>query len=102
MADDQNSSRLQQLVADLLALEHRIEEAFVEWLPGLQGHTVAVQIIRPFQAMVKGQGDALEACLRRISGSESGSTGSAAPFDMPPVPHKGGPHAGSNALHAMT
>jgi len=102
MGNGQNSDRLQQLVADMVALEHQIEEAFVQWLLEVQGHAEAAEAIRRFQTMVKGQREALEACLERIGGGEPGSASFVAPFDMPAVRHKGGPHAGSNALQAIT
>ena len=102
MGNGQSSDRLQQLVADMVAVERQIEEALVQWLPEVQGHTEAAEAIRRFQTMVKGQREALEACLQRIGGSETGSDSSVAPFDMTAVRHKGGLHAASNALHAIT
>ena len=102
MGNGQNSDRLQQLVAETIAVERQIEEAFIQWLVEVQGHTEAAEAIRRFQTMVKGQREALEACLQRIGGSGTDSDISVAPIDMPAVRHERGPHAASNALHAIT
>ena len=102
MGNGQNSDRLQQLVADMLAVERQIEGAFIQWLAEMQGHPDAAVAISRFQTMVKGQREALEACLQRIGSGETGSGSSVAPFDMTVISHKGGENAASNALHAIT
>ncbi len=102
MSNAQNSNRLQQLVTDMLALENQIEDALVRWLPQVQEHEEAALAVGRFQTMAKVQRDALEACLKRIGGSETGSGNSTAPFDMTEVLHEVGPGAASKALHAIT
>ena len=102
MGNGQNSDKLQQLVADMVAVERQIEEAFIQWLVEVQGHTEAAEAIGRFQTMVKGQRETLEACLQRIGGGETGSGSSVAPFDMTSVRHQRGTRAASNALHAIT
>ena len=97
MGNARNPDRLQQLVADALTIERQIEEAFIQWLVEVQGHTEAAEAIRRFQTMVKGQRETLEACLQRIGGSEIGSESSVVPFDMTAVGHKTGPHPVSKA-----
>ena len=102
MGNGQNSDRLQQIVADMVALEIQIEDALVRWLPQVQGYEEAALAVKRFQTMAKGQRDALEACLKRVGGSEMDSGNSAAPFDMTEALHKVGPGAVSTALHAIT
>jgi len=101
MGNDQNSDRLHQLVADMVALETQIEDAFVQWLLEVQGHAEAAEAIGRFQTMVRAQREALGACLQRVGGSESGFASPVAPFDMTAVPHKRRPHAASNTLHTI-
>ena len=102
MGKGQNPDRLQQLVADMLALERQIEEAFVQWLREVQGHPEAFETVRRFQTMVKGHREALESCLQGIGSSGPGSASSVAPFDMTAVLQDGGPRSASNALHAIS
>ena len=102
MSNAQNSNRLQQLVTDMVALEIQIEDALVRWLPQVQGYEEAALAVKRFQTMAQGQRDALEACLKRVGGSEMDSGNSTAPFDKTEALHKVGPGAASNALHAIT
>ena len=102
MSNAQNANRLQQLVADMLAIERQIEESFARWLTEVQEHAEAAEAVRRFKTMAEGQREAWEACLKRIGGSETGSGNSVAPFDMIQVLHEVGPGAASKALHAMT
>ena len=37
MGNGQNSDRLRQLIADMVAVERQIEEAFIQWLVEVQG-----------------------------------------------------------------
>ena len=100
MVDSQNSNKLQQFVADMLAFEIQIEEALVQWLPEVQGYTEATEAVRRFQTVAKGQREALEGCLQRIGSSEPGSAGFGAHFDTAAI--TGGPHPVSDALHAIS
>ena len=61
MGNGQNSDRLGQLVADMVALEHQIEGAFDQWLQKVQGHAEGAMVLRRFQTVVKDQREALQA-----------------------------------------
>ena len=97
MGNGQNSDRLQQLIANMVDLEIQIEDALVRWLPQVQGYEEAALAVKRFQTMAKGQRDALEGCLQRLGGRD---TGSASQFDVPT--NTGEPNAASKALHAIT
>ena len=101
MGNGQDSDGLKQVVAGMVALEYQIEEFLVQWLPDAQVHEEAAKAVRRFQIMAEGQREALEACLKRIDGGEPCSVSSIASFDIPAVLREGGPHAESNALHAI-
>ena len=110
MGHVQYPDTLRKFVAEMATLERQIEEALDQWMPEVQGHVEAAEVIKQFQTIVKGQREAMEACLVGTHDSGSGSAitnaptaaPSGVPIDMAPVLYMGGPHAGSNALHAMT
>ena len=102
MGEGQHSGRLRQLVAEMVALEHQIEEAYDQWFQQVHGHAEAAEAIRCFQTMSKDQLQAMQACLQRLGGSEPGSISSIPPFDMTAAPDYGGPEVASRTLQAIT
>ena len=63
MGDVQYPDTLRKFVAEMATLERQIEEALDQWMPEVQGHVEAAEVIKQFQTMVKGQREAMEACL---------------------------------------
>lgn len=68
MVDERFQSRLRQYVADMVALESQIEEAFKWWVKEASAHPEAAEAVKGFHATVKGHGAALQARLRSIGG----------------------------------
>ncbi len=68
MADERVQSRLRQHVADMVALENQIEEAFQWWLKEASVHPETAKAVKGFHATAKGHGEALQARLQGIGG----------------------------------
>ena len=102
MTAPQNFTRLQQCLADMVALETRNEDLVDQVVTQLQGPSEATQTVRAFQTLVKGQRKALQARLHDIGGGGASPTGSIAPLGMTDIlPDKGDAYAVSKTLNAI-
>jgi len=87
----------------MVALEHQIEKAFVQWLLEVKGHAQATTALMRFHTMVKDQRETLQARLEAIGGSGPSFANSIiSPFVVPAsVPRERSSHAVSTNLHTI-
>jgi hypothetical protein len=87
----------------MVALEHQMEEAFVQWLLEVRGHAEATVALRRFHTMVNDQRKALQPRLEAIGGSNHSFADSIISSSVVPasMPRERSSHAVSADLHTI-